>query len=290
MRTSLQRGVISFYLLSARSLDRLVGLIRASFNGVWLGLFSRELLHQIDGHYYDTTSNYHDESYNRRGLWMWEREMLRRYFSDCETLLVAAVGGGRETLGLHRLGYRVDSFECNPTLVARANRLLEEDGVQGRVQLTVRDSCPPGTGIYDGLIVGWGAYMLIQGRARRVAFLRELRARVRSGGPIMLSFFTRPGDLLSFRITAGVANLFRALMRRERAELGDSLAPVYAHHFTRAEIAGELRDAGFELVFYSTQDYGHAVAEAVPRRADAPAVVDSGTGADVLRRGVASAS
>ena len=264
MTRFLPRTIIPLYLFCTSSLERSAGLLRGCFTGFWLGVLSRDLLQQIDQQYYDSTANYHEGSYNRRGLWYWELEMLKRYFADRRSLLVAAVGGGREALALHKLGYRVDSFECNPTLVGIANRLLAEDGYEGRVQLAQRDTCPPGSTVYDGLIIGWGGYMLIQGRARRVRFLQSLRARVLTGGPILLSFFTRPGDPGSFRVTLFVANFLRRLRRVEPVELGDSLGPDYAHYFTRSEIDSELREAGFELVYYSTQGYGHAIGRALP--------------------------
>ncbi len=251
--------ILIVYQRSSDILDRFYGLLRCLFDGFWLGLFSHEMLHRIDKHYYDTTDAYHSAAYNRRGLWPWEQAMLDRYFQGRGSLLVIGAGGGREPLALYKLGYRVDSYECNPKLVDLANRLLIEDGAPGRVQLIQRDTCPPTTMRYDGVIIGWGAYMLIRGRDRRIAFLRSVRALVEEDAPVLLSFFTRPGDLAHFKLITYTANILRWLLRNERVEIGDALAPNFVHYFTQAEIASELHAAGFKLAYYGERGYGHAV-------------------------------
>jgi hypothetical protein len=106
-------------------------------------------------------------------------------------------------------------------------------------------------------------YALIQGRARRIAFLRQLRAQCAAGTPLLLSFFTRKSDRFRFRFTRRVANVFRWLLRRERVEMGDELMPTYIHNFTQAEIAAEMQAAGFQLVYFDTDEYGQAVGLAI---------------------------
>jgi hypothetical protein len=139
------------------------------------------------------------------------------------------------------------------------------------VEAAPRDSCPAGERRYGGAIVGWGAYTLIQGRARRVGFLPALRERTLPGAPLLLSFFPRsnqadsggPSDEWRFRHTAAVANTLRRATLREPVELGDYLEPNYVHYFTEEEIRRELEEAGFRLIEYEARPYGHAVARAV---------------------------
>ena len=59
-----------------------------------------------------------------------------------------------------------------------------------------------------------------------------------------------------------VGNLLRRLTWREPVELGDRMHPNYVHSFTEAELAAGLQEAGFELEFYASRSYGHAVARA----------------------------
>jgi hypothetical protein len=236
----------------------------AVFDGIALGLFDRPLLHAIDELKYDAAARYFEEDYNRSGLTLWELQALERSFPRHGRLLLLAAGAGRELLALTRLGYEVDASEPHPGLVRRANELLAADGSTARVQAAPRDALPEDAiGPYDGLIIGWGAFSLIQGRDRRIALLRALRDRARPGAPLLLSFLCRPRGSRRFKLTATIGNALRRVrIRAEPVELGDGLSYEFMHHFTREEIEQDLRSAGFEPVFYSPRPYGHAVGTA----------------------------
>ena len=236
------------------------GRADAVFVGWWLSGMKEEDRKAIDEDYYSRTAKYRDGDYNRGGLLEWETRLLGRYFSSAENLLVGSVGGGREVFGLVDAGYRVDSFECHPELTAFANRTLEAEGYDARVQLVPPNECPAGGADYDGLIVGWGGYMLIRTRAKRVQFLRAMRARARPGAPILLSFFGRHDTTRDFRLAARAGRVFSRLRPGGvRVEEGDYLAPTYTHFFNEDEIRAELDEAGFDLAYYSEEEYGHAV-------------------------------
>jgi len=234
-------------------------VFKACFSGIWLGLLKRETLLEIDNAYYSNTPKYRDERYNKSGLLAWENAMIVRYFQNGKRLLVVGAGGGREVLALTKLGYEVHGFECNAELVCAANALLEGEGLPPRIHVVQPDTCPTGQVAYDGLIVGWGTYMLIQGRAKRIAFLRSMRAQVGPGAPVLLSFFFRSPNAKRFMVTAAIGNALRRLLGREEIEPGDALEPEYVHYSTREEITGELRESGFKLEHYSEDQYGHAV-------------------------------
>jgi len=238
-------------------------LLRAFFSGIWLGLLGRETLLGIDNTYYSTTNKYSDRTYNRSGLRPWETAMVERFFKNCKVLLVVGAGGGREILALKQLSYEVHGVECNPELVRAANTLLEEEGLLPTVQYSPPDSCPSDHVKYDGLIVGWGAYMLIQGRAKRIALLRSMRAQVHTGAPLLLSFFFRSTAAKRFIITMAVGNALRRLQGREKLELGDALEPEFVHYMTQEEVTAEMQEGGFAIEYYSENQYGHAVGIAV---------------------------
>jgi len=108
--------------------------------------------------------------------------------------------------------------------------------VEGRVITSRSDEAPEGLGVYDGAIVGWGAYMHIPGRGKRVAFLKQCREHVRPGSPILLSFFTRPANNWEFRWVNAIAGSVRRLRRcAEKVELGDKLMGTFDHFFTRED-------------------------------------------------------
>ena len=258
------------YVAAVRARARAAAVADAVWTGLWLGVLRREDLHAVDGAFYDGQALYRDDAHNRRGLLRWERRALDAHFPPSGRLLVLAAGGGRELLPLAAAGYAVEGFECNPTLVRVAERLLAEDGASAaRVRPIARDAAPAGEGPFDGVIVGWGSYMLIAGRARRVAFLRALRREVPDGAPVLLSFFTRSERGRRARIVHAVARAVRRLRGDAPPDLGDDLTPNFVHRFTEEEVRAELAEGGFALVDYEPQgrgafDSGNAVARAAP--------------------------
>ncbi|HUP72468.1 MAG TPA: hypothetical protein VM282_05425 [Acidimicrobiales bacterium] len=199
------------------------------------------------------------EDYNRQGLWHWERQAIDTFFRGTSKVAVTGAGSGREVLALLDLGHDAVGFECNEKLAEFGNDLTIASDHGLRIHHADRDVWPKLAIGFEAAVIGWGSYMHIAGRRRRVAFLAGARAALPDRAPILLSFFTRRGTSVRFRAVVGVGNLFRRLLRRERLEPGDALNPLYVHYFTRDEIADELGEAGFELIHYSTDPYGHAV-------------------------------
>jgi len=176
---------------------------------------------------------------------------------------VAATGGGREQLALARRGLDTTGFDCLEALLPTCRGLLAEEGLEAAVVAAPASEVPPGLGGFDGVVVGWGAYTHIPGRARRVRFLDQLRRVLPPGGPLLVSFMTREEDSPSYRAIAAIANVVRRLrLSREPAEIGDTMHDTFDHHFKREEIEVELDAAGFDLVHHEAEPYGHAVGRA----------------------------
>lgn len=238
----------------------------AALHGLWLGVLSHDQLAEIDEAYYSAHRDYLDEGPARSGLKRWEHAALAAHFPTRGTLAVLGAGSGREVLALIERGFAVHGFECNPRLVDVGNRLLAKDGVDQRLLLAPRDGWPEDTGPYDGIIVGWGAYMHIKGRARRVDFLRQARRRLPAGCPLLVSFLYRSKDSQYFRFSARLGDALAAVTRAEHVELGDALLPMYVHYFTREQIEAELREGGFDMVAFDlTESAGYALAVGVAR-------------------------
>ena len=253
------------YLRARHWRDRALGTAAAVFDGVALGLLDREALARVDEVYYDDKiGRYVDDSYNRSGLAHWEQRLVDTYLPGGGTVAVTGAGAGREVLAMLEQGYDVHGYEPHPGLVEAANRLLVEAGWGRRVSISARDAFPAdGSDQLRGVLVGWGSYMLIPGRRRRVEFLRGARARLAPGGHLLLSFFVRGSDTVYFRIVHRVGARLRRIRGAEPLDIGDGLVPNYAHHFTQAELREELAEAGFELLEYEREPYGHAAARAV---------------------------
>ena len=116
------------------------------FTGLALGLFNREDFHYLDELNAGRTGKWASESHNLRALFGWEREAIERFFPESGRILLTAAGGGREVLALEPMGYEIEASECNPDLVAAANRHLEKHGMKTRVENCPRDTAPVMTG------------------------------------------------------------------------------------------------------------------------------------------------
>ncbi|MFA4858095.1 MAG: SAM-dependent methyltransferase [Candidatus Margulisiibacteriota bacterium] len=236
-------------------------VLKAIRTGYRLGSSPKNKLHSIDERYFGWEKKYTTETYNKQGFYAWEEEMANKYFVGCNKILIGAVGGGREAYAFEKRGCAVDAFECNPKLVAFANGFLEKEGLRARVVLTQRDECLVTGQIYDGAVVGWGAYMSIQGRNKRIAFIKKMREQLKENAPLLLSFWVFPTEKVSFRHTVifYVGRTLRWLLRESPLELGDEFYMFFGHVFTRQEIQEELEAAGFKLACLVRTGFGHAV-------------------------------
>lgn len=259
---------VRLLLRSSNAYESWTHLVRAAISGWWLGVLRGESLDPLATFPYDTLGSDASDEFKHSGLHWWERRSLDEYFGECRTLLLAGAGGGRELLALRRHGFDVDGFDFAAQLVAASNELLAQEGFVGSIAVAPHGTCPALTKTYDGAMLGRCSYMLIRGRSQRVMFLKTLRSRLRDGAPLYLSFHDRTEPSRRFGITFRLANLLRWLLRRpDRIERGDHLDPesgFFHHHFTQHEIASELREAGFELLRYSTTLHPHAVGRAMP--------------------------
>ena len=259
------------YSKSLYGLRMTCDFLNGFFVGCWLGVLTRERLGEMDqlhnvgwvpGGYgpADTIAM----AYNARGLWRWEKEVIKKWFPVRGRVVLLAAGAGREVIGLSKLGYEIDAFEYNPRLVAKGNEILEDAGLACRIEVCARDVCPrlrhDG---YAAAVVGWSSYMLIPDRRQRIGVLRKLAEQLEPGSPILLSFMVRDVHTLAHRVTSVVATVVRRALGRAAVEIGDTLAPTFLHIFTAEQLLDEIAEAGLERQMLGAQGYGHAVV-AVP--------------------------
>jgi hypothetical protein len=251
---------------------RLWNVANGCFDGVWLGLLDRAALDRLDEHFYaqghdvedGRTFTYRDEQHNLAGLRDWEEAAIEAHFPPGARVVVTGAGGGREVIALLERGFDAVGYEPNGALVAAGSELMRRLGHDDRLRTCDRDAFPADAPACDAVLVGWGSYTLIPGQPRRLAFLRAARRALPDGAPIVCSFFVRASTARYFTTVAATANLLRRLRRAERVELGDTIGLNFTHRFTRDEIERELAEAGFRMVSFAAQPYGHAVAVAAP--------------------------
>lgn len=263
--------MVRSYRSSRRLWERIARAFGAVFDGVWLGLLSRAQLHELDERFYDgrvervdgQAERYDDDTYNSRGLFDWEDAAVRSHFPAGVRLVVTGAGGGREVIALLEQGFDAVGYEPNWRLAAAGADFLSRRGHPGRLLPVKRDVFPSEVESCDGVVVGWGSYMLIAGRERRIAFLRAARRRLGEADPILLSFFAYSERPRYFAVVAAIANAVRHVRRQDPVEVGDAIAGNFLHCFTRAEIEAELAASGFRLVDFQLSPYGHAIGRAV---------------------------
>lgn len=237
------------------------------FAGWWLGVLTREDLAEMDqlhnmgwvpGGYgpADTIAT----AYNARGLWRWEKDVIKKWFPSRGRVVLLAAGAGREVIGLSKLGYEIDAFEYNVRLVAKGNQILENAGLAGRIAVCARDVCPRlRRSGYRAAVVGWSSYMLIPDRRQRIELLRNLAKYLEPGSPILLSFMMEDEHTFAHRVTSVVANVLRRALGRAAVEVGDTLAPTFVHIFTAEQLLKEIAESGLEKRMLGAHGYGHAV-------------------------------
>lgn len=255
---------VKLFDLADRCFSRAVEVLRAVHEGCWLGCLSADDLNTITNGHYGKSRHYASTDHNLSGFLNWEKPVLDQYFRRGSRILVAAAGAGREVLALRKAGFEADGFECNPTLLRASQEIADRLGGLPHVVPSTPDSVPPGSAVYDGLIVGWGGYTHIPTRRRRLIFLQALRQRAQPNSPLLISFLTRgessPYETVCYRTARFSRFLLRG--RKDHTEPGDHLEwGRYVHRFDRDEIEDELTSAGFQVVYYNQDtDYPHAVA------------------------------
>jgi hypothetical protein len=241
---------------------------------VWLGCFDAADLNDVTAACYGTVSDFGSEKHNLGGFYSGEEAVPMRIFPGCRSLLVAAAGGGREAIALAKRGFEITAFDSSESLTEACRNNVTKAGVEARILDSGPDDIPDDLGVYDGLVVGRGAYHHIPGRRRRIRFLEKCRAHLAPNGPVFLNdFFVLPTDSRGAALTMKIARFVRRIRNsRYPVELGDQLnSQNFYHLFRRCEIEAELHEAGFRLqVFAATPwndgaNLAHAVATAVDR-------------------------
>ncbi|MDH3695007.1 MAG: hypothetical protein OER96_10605, partial [Gammaproteobacteria bacterium] len=199
--------VIKCFRISERTVVSVTNALNSTNQGLWLGLLNRDQLSRISELQYADWKRYQQREWNIFGLYHWEEQVIDKYFSGCESLLIGAVGGGREVYALMNRGMDIDAFECNPNLIKYCRELLSGEEFKGKIVQSMPDEVPESLGLYSGMILGWGAYIHIHGQLNRIRFLNQCRAHLVSDGNLLLSFLTREGATRSLRWTYTIARL-----------------------------------------------------------------------------------
>jgi len=216
--------------------------------GICLGVQSDSILDIISEESYGTGNDYTNDHYLDSGFQFWEKIVIDRFFDPGCQVLVAAAGGGREMIALSRAGFQADGFECSRNMVSAGRTALLKRGIQGALCWAPPCQVLKSEVSYGAVVVGWNGYTYIVPQVRRVEFLRDLRARLAPGGPMLVS-----GAIQNIRAAASVwvpaiANgVRRCTLRAARYDCGTRFPGRPRHEFSWSQLETETHAAGLSI-------------------------------------------
>ncbi|UCG15873.1 MAG: methyltransferase domain-containing protein [Phycisphaerales bacterium] len=205
---------------------------------------SGRVAHEYDAYFADSA------------LFAYDLALLRRWMPRPGRVLDLGCGSGRHVVAFARAGFDVTGVDLSPHMIEVASAKLAESNAAAR--LVKGDIVEPeGWGEpvpFDYALCMFSTFGLIAGHTNRLRALRNWHRLLRPGGLLAMHVHNRWHNLLSMQGLAYLAsNVFRTLFGR--SEWGDKYIPhyrgirnMYIHVFSRRELAGLLRDAGFEIV------------------------------------------
>jgi SAM-dependent methyltransferase len=187
------------------------------------------------------------------GLMRWEDEMLARFVTRDDDVLLVGSGPGRDLVAMVERGYRVTAVEPARLAIATCRRQLAMRGLSAAIiEGFFEDVALPRR--FDVIIFSGCCYNFMPESRRRIAALRKAAAHLAPGGRILVNFMTeRSGHPLLIQLARLSAIISRSDWRPER---GDVLLPVdpkralfhYEHPFVPGELEAEAVAAGLRVV------------------------------------------
>jgi ubiquinone/menaquinone biosynthesis C-methylase UbiE len=198
-------------------------------------------------------------AYRRRmdaGLRIWETTVVERHFPARGRVLTVGCGCGRETFALEKLGYEVVGVDICLPLLQVAHDARAQRGHRASFLLVDGATLPFGDGSFDAVTL-W-AQMLdnVPTSAARGALMQEVHRVLHVGG--VATFSVHDDERTRPELEA------RSVLSADTPERGDFVLDDdrehtvrYSHYFTRQEVEGLCREAGFrESLIVHTSDVG----------------------------------
>lgn len=200
-----------------------------------------------------------EEPYILSGLLPSEKALYDRFVKPGDRILVVGCGTGREVIALLKLGYRVEGLDIAPRAIARARQMLAREGLSAELYTgPIEAVALPGS--FDAFVFSAFCYGYIPQADHRIGVLRKLRAHLKPGGRVLMSYLPaeQPPRALPIRLTQLAARLTRSDWR---PGLGDVVGPPgwsprvhYEHQFVDGEFEKEVRAAGLTVVFHERHE------------------------------------
>lgn len=155
----------------------------------------------FDRHPYGAVARFYDElaALYSRGRIESSKQRHLAHLEPGMRVLFAGVGRGSDALAAARRGVRVTGIDLAPRMLARVARSFEAQGLPARwIEGDVAAHEPEVP--YDAVVAHY--FLNLWDTARAEAMARHLAHCVRSGGPLFVADFARPGPELGARLRA----------------------------------------------------------------------------------------
>ena len=244
---------VSFLIRLNRLRERIFKTSSSAIGSLILILLNPEELERQVKQYYTTAGGLKDESRSellQEGFSQEESHFVTTYLKGKRTCLVFGSGGGRESLALARLEFRVTGIDTSLALVEKAKERAGALSIPCDFQVRDMLEGPRASEKYDVLFLSQNMYSTIPTRKRRILFLRNARAFLNDAGFFYLEFLAENGprkNRWKFRLKKQLALLCYG---NTDLEEGDALwiPGHYFHLFTESELRSEIEASGFNLV------------------------------------------
>ncbi|MHC4598539.1 MAG: class I SAM-dependent methyltransferase [Planctomycetota bacterium] len=182
------------------------------------------------------------------GVFPWEEEIIRQTgIQEDEYILLLFAGGGRDAIGLAKLGHSVTAVEFVPSLLEMGKKNAETAGVKVEYHLQESSKIEFSDESFQAVVAFLHMYSAIPGRKNRVSMLERIKKALKPGGAAILSFNLIPLRPNEIRLHRWLKPIAKTIGNGEY-QLGDTIHNnvEFAHYFqSEDEARQEALDAGF---------------------------------------------
>ncbi len=213
---------------------------------------SRGLSDYIDS---DHIADDYDEFFALTSLFEFDEAVLARHFTPPGLVVDLGCGTGRALIPLVRKGFRGLGVDLSTAMLRIVQEKADIDSLQvDLVQANLVELDAIANSVADYAICLFSTLGMISGRENRARAIAHMFRILKPGGRAVLHVHNVWNNLFD---PLGRRFLFKhlpAAMLRRSVEFGDKVMPyrgipnMYLHSFTRGELSGELRKAGFGIV------------------------------------------
>jgi ubiquinone/menaquinone biosynthesis C-methylase UbiE len=202
--------------------------------------------------------------YKKVGLWKAEKILFKKYFvKKHANLLDVGCGGGRTTIPLVKMGFKVTALDITPKLVEITKNNLKKFNLEATVKTGDATKMNYKSNLFDYALFSFNGIEAIPNKSQRLNALREIHRVLKPSGIFIFTtntqsyfkgkkyfFFLR--ESLKFYLSK-IFNFQNKYSRINEFEYGDCFLnfnpPMFIHFSNPKKVKSNLHRLGFDLLF-----------------------------------------